>query len=64
MSVSLCNVAADRKARLFEQVAGAGGLKLLVELVNGTVFHGVIVRREGAFSRAGARGKPPRPSMT
>ncbi|RDH26179.1 hypothetical protein BDQ94DRAFT_180012 [Aspergillus welwitschiae] len=52
------------KHAFFEQVAGAGGLKLLVELVKGTVFHEVIVRREGAFSRAGARGKPLRPSTT
>lgn len=48
------------KHAFFEQVAGAGGLKLLVDLVNETVFHGVIVRREGALAsaRAEALGKP------
>ncbi|KAI3050742.1 hypothetical protein CBS147353_11625 [Aspergillus niger] len=37
----------------FGPVAGEGGLTLLVELVNKTIFHGVTVRRAGSLVRTG-----------
>ncbi|KAI3033814.1 hypothetical protein CBS76997_11227 [Aspergillus niger] len=41
----------------FGQVTEEGSLKLLVELVNETIFHEVKVRREGTLARARPLGK-------
>ncbi|OJZ80290.1 hypothetical protein ASPFODRAFT_148062 [Aspergillus luchuensis CBS 106.47] len=48
----------------FGPVTGEGGLTLLVELVNKTIFHGVTVRRAGTLVRTGPLGKPVTPSTT
>ncbi|KAI2862985.1 hypothetical protein CBS63078_10742 [Aspergillus niger] len=48
----------------FGQVTEEGSLKLLVELVNETIFHEVQVRREGTLARARPLGKLATPSTT
>ncbi|GAA93249.1 hypothetical protein AKAW_11361 [Aspergillus luchuensis IFO 4308] len=48
----------------FGQVTEEGSLKLLVELVNETIFHEVKVRREGTLARARPLGKLATPSTT
>lgn len=46
-----------RKHAFFGQVTEEGSLKLLVELVNETIFHKVKVPREGTLARARPPGK-------
>ncbi|GKZ75213.1 hypothetical protein AnigIFM50267_003318 [Aspergillus niger] len=53
-----------RKHAFFGPVTGEGGLTLLVELVNKTIFHEVTVRRAGTLVRTGPLGKPVTPSTT
>ncbi|KAL3248942.1 hypothetical protein ABHI18_011838, partial [Aspergillus niger] len=53
-----------RKHALFGQVTEERSLKLLIELVNETIFHEVQVRREGTLARARPLAKLATPFTT
>ncbi|BCR99868.1 uncharacterized protein AKAW2_50210S [Aspergillus luchuensis] len=48
----------------FGQVTGEGGLKILVELVNRTIFHEITFPPEDSLAKTGPLGKPVEPSTT
>ncbi|GLA21530.1 hypothetical protein AnigIFM62618_011199 [Aspergillus niger] len=53
-----------RKHTFFEQVTGEGGLKVLVDLANKTIFHEITFPPEDSLAKTGPRGKPVEPSTT
>ncbi|GAA92333.1 hypothetical protein AKAW_10447 [Aspergillus luchuensis IFO 4308] len=48
----------------FEQVTGEGGLKVLVDLANKTIFHEITFPPENSLAKTAPLGKPVEPSTT